>query len=93
MGYTRQRQTKQEHRIIYAGYHYTQASTNNVDKTWLLLQTTGGIEELNNISITFSTWNIYTTSTVYSHEKKHLRIAIFVRFIRNNLYYARVCTT
>ena len=70
MGYTRRRQTKQEHRIIYAGYHYTQASTNNVDKTWLLLQTSGGIEEPNNISITFSTWNIYTTSTVYSHEKK-----------------------
>jgi hypothetical protein len=27
---------------IYVGHHYTQTNTNNVNKTWVLLQTTGG---------------------------------------------------
>ena len=38
-GDTRRRPTKQEHNTIYAGHHYTQANTNNVNKTRDLLQT------------------------------------------------------
>ena len=29
------------------GQHYTQTNTNNVNKTWALLQTTGGKDEPN----------------------------------------------
>jgi hypothetical protein len=32
---------------IFAGHHYAQASTNNVNKTWALLQTTGGKDDTN----------------------------------------------
>ena len=32
---------------IYVGHHYTPTITNNVNKTWALLQTTGGKDELN----------------------------------------------
>jgi len=37
---TRRRQTKQKHNTICVGHHYAQANTNNVNKTWTLLQTT-----------------------------------------------------
>jgi hypothetical protein len=39
------RTTKQKHNTICAGHHYTQASTNNVNKTRAFLQTTGGKDE------------------------------------------------
>jgi hypothetical protein len=45
IGYTRRRQTKQKHNTICVRYHYTQTNTNNVNKTWALLQTTGGKDE------------------------------------------------
>jgi hypothetical protein len=32
---------------IFAGHHYAQASTNNVNKTWALLHTTGGKDDTN----------------------------------------------
>ena len=44
---TRRRQTKQTHNKICVGHHYSQANTNNVDKTWTLLQTTGGKDKPN----------------------------------------------
>jgi len=31
-----------KHNTIYVGHHYTQTNTNNVNKTWVLLQTAGG---------------------------------------------------
>jgi hypothetical protein len=31
-----------KHKTIYVGHHYTQSNTHNVNKTWTLLQTTGG---------------------------------------------------
>jgi hypothetical protein len=37
--YTRRRKTKQKHNTICVRHHYTQANTNNVNKTWALLQT------------------------------------------------------
>jgi hypothetical protein len=41
IGYTGRRKTKQEHNAICVEHHYMQASTNNVNKTCALLQTTG----------------------------------------------------
>ena len=35
------------HNAIYVGHHYSQKNTNNVNKTWALLQTTGGNDEPN----------------------------------------------
>ena len=45
MRYTRRRKTKQKHNIICVGYHYEQTNTYNVNKTWVLIQTTEGKDE------------------------------------------------
>jgi hypothetical protein len=47
IGYTRRRQTNEKHTTICVGYHYTQTNTNNVNKTRVLLQTTGSKDEPN----------------------------------------------
>ena len=47
IGYTRRWQAKQKHNTICVGHHYTQTNTNNVNKTWGLLKTTGGKDEPN----------------------------------------------
>jgi len=47
VGYTRRRQTKEKQNTICVGHHYVQTNTNNVNKTWTLLQTTGGKDEPN----------------------------------------------
>jgi hypothetical protein len=39
--YTRKRQTEQKHNTICVSHRYTQTNTNNVNKTWALLHTTG----------------------------------------------------
>ena len=39
---TRRRKTKQKHNTVCVGDHYRLTNTNNVNKTWSLLQTTGG---------------------------------------------------
>ena len=48
-GHTRQRikpnKNKQKTNTMCIGHHYPQANTNNVNKTWTLLQTTGGKDE------------------------------------------------
>ena len=44
-------QDKQKHNIIGVGLHYAQTNTNNVNKTWTLIQTTGGEDELNIVFI------------------------------------------
>jgi len=43
--YTRRRKTKQKHKTICVGHHYAQINIDNVNKTWSLLQTTGGKDE------------------------------------------------
>ena len=53
IGHTRLRQTKQKHNTICVGHHYAQANTNNVNKTWALLQTTGGQDEQNIVEIIY----------------------------------------
>ena len=49
-GHTRQRiKTKQKHKktnTMCVGHYYPQTNTDNVNKTWALLQTTGGKDEL-----------------------------------------------
>ena len=45
MRYTRRRKTKQKHNTICVGYHYEQTNTYNVNKTWVLIQTTEGKDE------------------------------------------------
>jgi hypothetical protein len=39
--------TQDEDKIKCVGHHYTQANTTNINKTWALLQTTGGKDEPN----------------------------------------------
>jgi hypothetical protein len=46
-GNTRRAQTKQRHKIICVGRHYTQTNTNNVSKKWALLQTISISHKLN----------------------------------------------
>jgi len=46
-GNTRRRKAKQKHNTICVGHHYTQTNTNDVNKTSVLLQTTGGKDEPN----------------------------------------------
>ena len=50
-GHTRQRkkqkQKQEKPKTMCVGHYYLQANTNNVNKTWILLQTTGGKDEPN----------------------------------------------
>jgi len=39
------RRGKTKHITICVGHHHTQTITNNANKTWALLQTTGGKDE------------------------------------------------
>jgi hypothetical protein len=41
---TRRRKWKLKHNTICVGHHYTEVNTNNINKTWALLQTTRGKE-------------------------------------------------
>ena len=47
IGYTRRRKTKQRHNTICFDHYYTQAKTNNVNKTRVILQTIAGKDEPN----------------------------------------------
>ena len=43
----RKKQKQKNPNKMSVGHHYLQANTNNVNKTWALLQTTGGKDEPN----------------------------------------------
>jgi hypothetical protein len=45
--YDTQGEEKQKHKTICVGHYYTQTNINDVSKTCVLLQTTGGKEEPN----------------------------------------------
>jgi len=45
--------TKQKHDTTQHVMDYTQINTNNINKTWSLLQTTGGKDEPNKLDIRF----------------------------------------
>ena len=55
-------QDEEKHNTICVGHHYTQANTNNVNKTCALLQTTGGKDEL----------KIVTDITTPNSERSHI---------------------
>ena len=57
--YTRRRKTKQKQNTICIGRHYTQTNTNNVNKTWALLQTTEGKDKPNILN---KTWALLQTT-------------------------------
>jgi hypothetical protein len=44
---TWRRHTRQTHNTICVEYHYAQTNTNNINKTWAILQTTGGKDKPN----------------------------------------------
>ena len=44
---TQSKKNKTKHNTTFVGHHYMQTDTNNINKTGVLLQTTGGKEELN----------------------------------------------
>ena len=46
-----QRQTQQKHNTLCVGNHYSQTKSNNVNKTWSLLQTNVGKDEPNIINL------------------------------------------
>ena len=70
-GHTRQRiKTKQNQKkpnTMCVGHHYPQAKTNNVNKTWALLQTAGGKDEQNIVCMRKSQ---HGTQNVKSHNRK-----------------------
>ena len=49
--FTRRRKTKQKQNTICVGHQYSQANTNNLNKTQVLLQTTGGKDQPNIVFI------------------------------------------
>ena len=70
IGYTRRSQTKHKHNTICVWHRYPQTKTNNVNKTWSLLQTTGRKDEPNIVSLR-KPYNIWTylffkNRTIYS---------------------------
>ena len=40
---------EEKHNTICVGHHYIQTNTNNINKTWAPIQTTGGKDEPNNL--------------------------------------------
>jgi hypothetical protein len=51
-GHTRRRKTIKKHNTIFVGHHYAPSNTNNVNKAWALLQTTGGKVQANIVCVT-----------------------------------------
>ena len=58
---------KQKTNTICVGHYYPQANTNNVNKTWILLQTTGGKDELNIVCMRKSQ---HGTQNVKTHNRR-----------------------
>jgi hypothetical protein len=64
IGYTRRRKTKQRHNTICVEHHYTQISTNNVNKTCTILQITGSKDEPNIVTCSQRHLNYLAFKTV-----------------------------
>ena len=75
-GHTRRRKTKQNYNTIFLGYHYTQTNTNNINKTWGLLQATGGKDEPN---IVFYAEIVTDITTHYVPQSTHVNDPSFKR--------------
>ena len=85
-GHTRRRRTKEnrshkttknkgKHNTVYVGHHYAQPNTNNINKTWALLQTTGDKDEPKIVTyITTRIQNVKThnrTTQKYKKDEQH----------------------
>jgi hypothetical protein len=55
---------------MYVGRHYPQANTNNVNKTWSLLQTTGGRDEPNIVGMLNSQHGTQSKRHIIGEHKK-----------------------
>ena len=64
-------QYEEKHNTIYVGHHYMQTNTNNVYKTWALLQTTGGKEEPNTVFIVLENATLTSNLEIYQYIKKN----------------------
>ena len=53
-----------KHNTIYVGYHFAQTNTNNVNKTWTLLQSIGGKDEPNIVFM----W-VHETNNAKTHNR------------------------
>ena len=58
-------QWEEKHNTIFVWHQYTQTNTNNVNKTWVLLQTTGGNDELNIVTMPKSSLRFYSNVDDY----------------------------
>ena len=67
-----QDEDKKKHKTICVGHHYTQTNTNNVNKTYALLQTTGGKDEPN--IVLYGNRNGHHNRVKYPNEFKHMEI-------------------
>jgi hypothetical protein len=80
-GHTRQREKKTKKQknktnTMCVGHHYLQANTNNVNKTWALLQTIGGKDEPNIVCILKSQ---HGTQNVKKHHRR-TQVILFVLY-------------
>jgi hypothetical protein len=70
IGHTRRIKTHQSQNLICVGHHSTQANTNKVNKTCVLLQTTGGKDESNINFMRKSYWiSQHGTQNVKTHNR------------------------
>jgi hypothetical protein len=73
--YTRRIKTKQKHNTICVGHHYTQANTNNVNRTYALIQTTKGKDEPNIVFMRKSLRaSQHGTQNVQTHSRAHNKL-------------------
>jgi hypothetical protein len=70
----------QNHNIIYVRQHYAQTNTNNVNKTWTLLQTTG--IQTNRTSFLCGNRNKYHNTELLINV-----ICVCLRIVLSNIYY------
>jgi hypothetical protein len=81
---TKRRKTKQKHNTICVGHHYTSPNTNNVNKTWFLLQTANcqGNYHLSNKEIFFKSIVVFVIANyryyklITSNNRQLMRVQI-----------------
>ena len=66
---TQEEEKQSKHNTICVGHHYTQTNTYDVNKTWVLLQTTGGKDE-QNIVFFYRNRKGHNNTTTQNSERK-----------------------
>ena len=85
--HTRRRKTNQKHNTICAWHHYAQANTNNVNKTWAFIQTTGSKDEPN---IVFIRKSLRTSQHGTQNIKTHNRTTQKTKKTEQHVPYQRI---